>query len=298
VTGGVTVSIGIPFLNALPTLADAVRSVLAQTYRDWELLLVNDGSSDGSLELAQQIQDPRVRLLSDGVTRGLCHRLNQIAALARGKYLARMDADDLMHPRRLARQIEFLERNPRVDLLDTATYTIDECNQPLGVRGDKPLNCDPAAVLKQGLLIHPAVTGRTEWFRRHPYDPAFVRAEDLELWSRVSGSTVFGRLQEPLLFYRESWSGNLNNYLHSSRTVRKILRVYGPSTVGVYGTAVLIAKSYVKSWSYWVSTKLRVQGRLIRRRVRPLDAGEAAAAGAALYSILETPLPGVSRGPS
>jgi glycosyltransferase involved in cell wall biosynthesis len=293
VTGGVTVSIGIPFLNARPTLADAVRSVLAQTYPDWELLLVNDGSSDGSLELAQQIQDPRVRLVSDGVRRGLCHRLNQIAALARGKYLARMDADDLMHPRRLERQVEFLESNPRVDLLDSATYTIDEHNRPLGIRGDRPLNCDRGAVLRRGLLIHPAVTGRTDWFRTHPYDPAFVRAEDLELWNRVNGSTVFGRLPEPLFFYRESWSGNLNNYLRSARTVRKILRVYGPAAVGVWGTGLLIARSYMKSGVYWMCTKFRGQGRLIRRRVRPLDAGEEATAGAALRAILTTPLPGV-----
>ena len=105
---GVTVTIGIPFLNARRTLADAVRSVFAQTHGDWELLLVDDGSTDGSSDVVRQLLDPRVRLLADGVTLGLCARLNQIAAAARGAYLARMDADDLMHPERIARQLEHL----------------------------------------------------------------------------------------------------------------------------------------------------------------------------------------------
>src|SRR5438045_1632919 len=97
-TGNILVSIGISFQNARATLADAVRSVLAQTCRDWELLLVDDGSSDGSLELARRIEHPRIQVISDGVNQGLASRLNQIALLARGTYLARMDADDLMHP--------------------------------------------------------------------------------------------------------------------------------------------------------------------------------------------------------
>jgi len=79
---GATVTIGIPFLNARRTLADAVRSVFAQTHGDWELLLVDDGSTDGSSEVVRQLRDPRVRLLADGAQLGLCARLNQIAAAA------------------------------------------------------------------------------------------------------------------------------------------------------------------------------------------------------------------------
>jgi glycosyltransferase involved in cell wall biosynthesis len=287
----VSVSIGIPFLNAGPTLADAVRSVLAQTYGDWELLLVDDGSSDGSVEIARGVRDPRVRVVSDGVRRGLPDRLNQIAALARGRYLARMDADDLMHPERLERQVRFLDADPRVDLVDTATFTIDEHNEPLGVRGDRPLDCRPGAVLKWGLLLHPTVTGRTGWFRQNPYDPRFVRAEDHELWVRTCRKAVFGRLQEPLFFYRESLSGNLRNYLRTQQTARKILRVYGPAAVGHAATAVLVARSCLKSWTYRACTAMGRQGRLIRARTRPLTAAESAAARAALRTVLQTPLP-------
>jgi glycosyltransferase involved in cell wall biosynthesis len=291
VTRAVCVSVGIPFLNARATLADAVRSVLAQTWDDWELLLVDDGSSDGSVQVARAVQDPRVRVVCDGSHRGLTARLNQIAGLARGRYLARMDADDLMHPERLRRQVRFLEENPAVDLVDTAAVTIDEENEPLGVRGDRPLNTDPRAVLRSGLLLHPTVTGRAVWFRDHPYDVRFVRGEDHELWVRTCQNTSFARLTEPLFFYREALSGNLRNYLRSAESVRKVLRVYGPAVVGYGETALLLARSYLKSWTYWAYTKLGRQGRLIRARTRPLGADEAAAARAALSTILQTPLP-------
>src|SRR5688572_8039312 len=108
------VTVGIPFLNGKRTLVDAVRSVFAQTFTDWELILMDDGSTDGSADLVRGIDDPRVRLVSDGVNRGLCDRLNQIASLAQGRYLARMDADDLMHAQRLERQVAYLNRHADV----------------------------------------------------------------------------------------------------------------------------------------------------------------------------------------
>jgi glycosyltransferase involved in cell wall biosynthesis len=294
VTHTVAVSIGIPFFNARRTLADAVRSVLVQTLTDWELLLVDDGSTDGSLQLAQRIRDPRVRLISDGVNKGLCARLNQIAALARAPYLARMDADDLMHPERLQRQLQFLQANRHVDLLDGAVYTIDEHNRPLGLRGNRPLNRNPAAVLRYGMLVHPTVMGRAQWFRENPYDPAYLRAEDRELWNRVCGHTEVARLPEPLLFYRESPCGNLGNYLKTCQTMRKILRIYGPAVVGPWRTKLLLAGWHLRALSYRVCTRLGLQGRLIGRRNRPLTTAEVETADAALRWVLQTPVPGLA----
>ena len=106
------VSIGLPFFNAGRMLTAALQSIFAQSLEDWELILLDDGSSDKSLHLAASIQDLRVRLFSDGRNRGLSYRLNQSALLARGKYLARMDADDVMHPDRLRRQIGFCRSTP------------------------------------------------------------------------------------------------------------------------------------------------------------------------------------------
>jgi glycosyltransferase involved in cell wall biosynthesis len=296
---GVTVTIGLPFLNARRTLADAVRSVFAQTHGDWELLLVDDGSTDGSGDVVRALRDPRVRLLADGVRLGLCARLNQIAAAARGAYLARMDADDLMHPERIARQLEHLRANPDVDLVDTATVTVDDDLTPLGIRGEGPLDPRPEAVLRDGLLIHPTVTGRVEWFRGNPYDARFVRAEDRELWVRTCATSTFARLREPLFFYREAPAGNLANYLRTERTVRDVLRRYGPPLVGAARTRRLVVRSRLKSMAYLLSTRLGVQGRLIRRRNRPLEPAEAGEARRILTEIWRTAVPGLEGdGPS
>src|SRR5215213_10701604 len=257
------VSIGISFYNNELTLADAIRSVFAQNFQDWELILVNDGSSDGSLKIAQAVDDPRVRVVSDVVNKGLAVRLNQIAALARGEYIARMDADDLMHPERLARQIQYLDADPTVDLIGTGTYTIDRANNPIGVRGvDALIDIKPQVELSHGTTIHPTVTGRTSWFHRNPYNEAlaYLRAEDLELWCRTHSSSVSAKLHEPLHFYREGdvvgekAVAYLRNYLRTCRSNRNILATYGPSTVGWPRTLLLILKSYVKGMIYSIFT--------------------------------------------
>jgi glycosyltransferase involved in cell wall biosynthesis len=293
VSDRVSVSIGIPFLNARPYLADAVRSVFAQTHDDWELLLVDDGSSDGSVDIVRRLDDPRVRVLSDGHHRGLCARLNQIASLVQGAYLARMDADDLMHPERLGRQIAFLRANPGVDVVDTATFTVDDDLTPLGIRGYAPLDPRAEVVLQDGLLIHPTVMGRVEWFRRNPYDPLYVRAEDRELWSRTYATTTFARLCEPLFFYREGPAGNLGNYLRTEETVRAVLHRYGPPLVGGWRTGRLVMRSRLKSIAYRLATAVGRQDRLIRRRNRPLTVAEAEEGRHVLSAIRNTPVPGL-----
>jgi glycosyltransferase involved in cell wall biosynthesis len=293
VSDRVSVSIGIPFLNARPYLADAVRSVFAQTHDDWELLLVDDGSSDGSVDVVRHLDDPRVRVLSDGHHRGLCARLNQIASLAEGAYLARMDADDLMHPERVERQIGFLRANPSVDVIDTATFTVDDDLTPLGIRGDHPLDPRAEVVLRNGLLIHPTVMGRVEWFRSNPYDPMYVRAEDRELWSRTCATTTFARLCEPLFFYRECPAGNLRNYLSTERTVRAVLHRYGPPLVGGRRTRLLVMRSRLKSMAYRLATALGQQDRLIRRRNRPLTAAEIREGRRILSTIRNTSVSGL-----
>jgi glycosyltransferase involved in cell wall biosynthesis len=278
-----------------------VRSVFAQTHHDWELLLIDDGSTDGSIEVVRHLDDPRVRVVADGSHRGLCARLNQIAAMARGTYLARMDADDVMHPERIERQLALLRADATVDVVDTATFTVDDDLRPLGIRGEGPLDARPEAVLRDGLLIHPTVMGRAEWFRRHPYDPVFVRAEDRELWIRTCATTRFARLCQPLFFYREGPAGNLGNYLRTERTVRDVLRRYGPPLVGARRTRLLVMRSRLKAMTYRLGTELGVQGRLISRRNRRLGAAEVREGSRVLAEVLATRVSGLENevaGPS
>ena len=287
------VTIGLPFHNCEATLADAIRSVFAQTDRDWELVLVDDGSTDNSLEIARRVRDPRVVVVSDGVNRGLPHRLNQIAAWSLRRYLARMDGDDLMHPDRLSRQREFLRSRPDVDAVGSTAFIIGSSNEVTGRRGDARFDPSPSAVLEHGLFIHPTVMGRRDWFLRHPYDPRFVRAEDRELWCRTAATSRFGRIDHPLLFYREPDHVNLRNYLQSCATDREILRVYGPGLVGAVRTRALIARSHLKAGCYRTASLAGRTGLLLRRRSRLLSGTDYEAAAGTVARILTTPVPGL-----
>lgn len=243
-------TVGIPFRNAARTIEGAVRSVVAQSFEDLELLLVDDGSHDDSLVLARGVRDARVSVIADGLQLGLPARLNQIARLARGEYLARMDADDLMHPDRLRRQVEALDADQTLDVTGTATYTMDAAGVVTGMRGLARVETSSAAVLARRLFIHPTVAGRTAWFRRHPYDGRFVRAEDRELWCRTVDVSHFAPVAEPLYFYRKGGTGALGKYIESCRTDRAIYRRYGPAAAGSVWTARHLVTSHLKAAAY------------------------------------------------
>ena len=291
--GNARVTIGLPFHNAERSLGDAVRSVFAQTLADWRLLLVDDGSNDRSLEIASEIREPRVYVLSDGANRGLAQRLNQIARLAETEFVARMDADDLMHPDRLRRQISFFEEFPHTDVVGTATYTIDAYSRPLGRRGDRPVDARINSVLKRAMLIHPTVMARSAWLRANPYSVEYPRAEDYELWCRVCRHTRIANIAAPLLFYREGVPINLRAYLQTCQSSRRIVRRYGPRTIGATATAGLIVKSALKGFVYRLARPRCLQFALLRRRNAPLTVEEQAAASRIIASILATPVPGL-----
>ena len=194
------VTIGIPFYNADFFFDTAIRSVLKQTYTNWKLILVDDGSTDNSLTIAKKYEslDFRISVFSDGLNRNLAYRLNQISILADTKYLARMDADDIMHPERIQKQVEILEKHPNIDVLGTNAYVIDDENKITGVRRNIENKIE-----KTSSFIHPSIMGKTSWFRENKYDEKMLRSQDAELWYRTKEKSVFYTTREPLLFYRE-----------------------------------------------------------------------------------------------
>ena len=111
------VSILLPFFNAEQTLGPAIRSIIQQSYPHWELILIDDGSTDHSLEKAKRFDDSRIKIVADGRNLKLPRRLNQGVKISRGRYIARMDADDVTYPDRIETQLQFLERNPQIDVV-------------------------------------------------------------------------------------------------------------------------------------------------------------------------------------
>ncbi len=288
------VTVGLPFLNCAATLRDAIRSVFAQTRGDWELILVDDGSTDASGRIAAAVSDARVRVVSDGVNRGLVHRLNQIATLARAPYLCRMDADDVMHPRRLEAQLAFLAAHPDVDVVGSRSFSIDDDGLVRGLRiaATQEDVASPALVLAAARLLHPSVMGRTAWFLANPYSPRFVRAEDHELWCRTLPHSRFAVVGEPLLYYREPSRPRVGSYVQSCRTDREIYRVYGPAIVGRTGTAANIVRSFAKEAAYRVAAGIGLTGWLAARHALPLAAHDRNRAVAVLERVRRTAVPG------
>jgi len=267
------VTIGLPFYNDHLTLELAIKSVFAQTYKNWELILVDDGSTDGSLNIAKKITDKRVRLISDGKNKGLIFRLNQIASLAKGKYLARMDADDLMEPKRIEKQIEYLINNPNIDLVDTAAYSIYRDGVAKGKRGLEDINLEAKQIIKHAMLLHASVVGKTSWFVKNPYDKEYVRAEDYELWCRTFRYSKFGRIKEPLYIVREG-KINVRNYLKSSKTIRKIVKKYGPGILSFFdlNRTLFILRS--KEFAYWLFSIFNMHHILVNTRNKKLTPDE------------------------
>lgn len=261
------ITIGLPFYNNESTLMLAIQSILNQTITNWKLILINDGSVDSSTSIAQRFasKDSRVLYIDDTQNRGLIYRLNQIADLTETKYLARMDADDIMMPDRLEKQLHFLVLNPDVDLLDTALYTIDESCNPVGLRGNCEISTNKVEIIKSTMLNHATIVGKTSWFRFNKYDPIYLRAEDYELWVRTHQRSNFRRLKVPLYIVREG-RVNIQNYVKSMNTLRIIFSNYGPGILSVSQLKKEILKTYCKSGLYIIAGIFNCQHKLSQRR--------------------------------
>ncbi|MEI8597180.1 glycosyltransferase family A protein [Vibrio sp. M60_M31a] len=127
-------TIGIPFYNPGEYFFDSIKSILLQSFNDFELILIDDGSSDDSLTVAKSFSDPRIVVVSDNLNLGLPARLNQIVNLSRGEYIARMDADDLVSLERLVKQVQFLDENPDIDIVSTGICSISNNCEFMSVR--------------------------------------------------------------------------------------------------------------------------------------------------------------------
>jgi hypothetical protein len=197
-----TVSVIMPAYNAERFLAEAIDSVLAQTYPDWELLLLNDGSTDGTRAVAQQFADPRIRLVDNSDNLGLTRTLNRGIELAQGRYLARLDADDVAYPARLATQVTLMEQRPAVALCGTWADEIDAAGKPVGAMQLAVADAEiPALMLFHNCFYHSTVMLRAS-YARQLYDPAFPIQEDYEFWVRLGQQAPLALLPQRLVGYR------------------------------------------------------------------------------------------------
>ena len=197
------ISVILPVYNGEKYLREAIESVLHQTYSDFEFLIIDDCSTDSTSQIIQQYKDKRILHIQNSQNFGVAFSLNRGIQAARGKYIARMDADDVSVNDRFQRQLEALEANQELDILGTQVILMDETlSYPVG-QTQYPVTHSEIVwqFLFNNAIAHPTVMGKREVFLQK-YDEKSVAVEDYELWTRLVGDVIFGNLTQPLLLYR------------------------------------------------------------------------------------------------
>lgn len=199
------VSIIMPVYNGAHYLNDAIDSILHQTFIDFELVIINDGSTDKSESIVLSYEDERIRYLKNECNKGICFTLNRGVSIAQGKYVARMDCDDISNVRRLEKQVCFLENNLSVGIVGCDLEIFGD-----GIEKNRYFHfVHTSEDCKAGLLFdtcfaHPAVMFRRSIVAQHKlyYDEEYRGLEDFELWWRMADYCDFANLPEALLYYR------------------------------------------------------------------------------------------------
>ncbi len=218
------VSVIIPAYNAMRYLPKTLDSVLQQTFADFEVLIINDGSSDTIIEWGAKIADTRVQLITQS-NQGVSAARNTGIALAQGEYIAFLDADDLWESTHLEKQASYLDNYPTIGVVYTWTQLIDECDRATGRIFASHAN----GMIWQELLEKDVIsTGSSAMVRRccldsvGGFDTELAHAEDLELWLRIAQRYQIGVIKEPLTMYRQhpdNTTKNREKMLHGLRMV-------------------------------------------------------------------------------
>ncbi len=197
------VSVVLPVFNAAPYVVEALTSITTQDYAGpLEIIVLDDASADGSGDLVAALGDARVRVVRSEENRGIVYQLNHGFALARGKYIVRMDADDIALPGRIARQVGYMQAHPQVvacgtwmEVFGRQNFVWQSPTTPAGLR---------LLALKNSPLAHPTVILRRQVLVEHhlSYQQEYLYVEDYELWNRLAEVGELATLPEVLLRYR------------------------------------------------------------------------------------------------
>ncbi len=197
------VSVLMPAFNAEKHIAQAIESILQQNFADFELIILNDGSTDRTSQIISQFQDPRIQTIELVSNQGLVKARNQLVAAARGTYIAFLDADDIAMPNRLMSQVAFL-RSDTADICGSAHYSLYEGSGRMKASKQRYSDADIRALITVASpLCNPSVMGKSEIFKRFPYPAGKDYAEDYSLWADLAlAGYRFANLKEKLITYR------------------------------------------------------------------------------------------------
>lgn len=196
------VTVLMPVYNGEAHLSEAIESVLNQSFTDFEFLIINDGSTDRSVDIIKTYRDPRIRLVENERNFGLVDTLNRGIDLARGELIARMDCDDVCVPERLSKQVAFMKQHPEVGICGSwiEYFMGKELVMKFPAQHEEIIQAFPS----YNPMAHPTVMIRAEILksRRLYYDSDYRHVEDYELWTRLAAVTCCANLPEVLVRYR------------------------------------------------------------------------------------------------
>ena len=215
------ISVVMSVYNDRDYLAIAIESILNQTFTDFEFLIIDDGSSDGSKEIIKNYasKDKRIKFIKNPENLGLATSLNKLIKLSRGEYIARMDADDESFPERFEKQINYFNKFPETDVLGTGAIIIDNKNKILE-RKKMPNSYDKfyKNLFYNTCFIHPSVMARKRFYLpNNLYKEEFLRSEDWYIWADNFGKFKYSNLDEYLLKYRSNNSSSPNGLYWSMK---------------------------------------------------------------------------------
>lgn len=197
------ISVIMAVFNSEHHLNWAIESILNQTYHNFEFIIINDGSTDNCKNIILSYSDSRIKLVNNPKNLGLIHSLNTGVALSNGKYIARMDADDISYPERFQHQIDYLESNPNVDLVSCKAIVFFDSDNILGTLPFLDIHEKICKQPWRGFFMpHPTWMGKSEWFQRFQY-PQVLRAEDQALLLNAYSTSCFASLDKILLGYKQ-----------------------------------------------------------------------------------------------
>jgi len=265
------VSVIMSMRNSALTVDVAVRSVIMQTLQDWELIVIDDGSSDQSSAIVKGFGDDRIRLVREAQSAGLAARLNQAVALARGEFLARMDADDICFPERLSQQVARLREDPQLDLIGCSALVFTSRGELIG---EMPASLDHREIVARPFtgfpLPHPTWCGRVNWFRNNPYDGKLRYAEDQDLLLRSFRHSRFGGLDRVLLGYRQDQLA-LRKLIPGRVTFARSAWRNGMATGSVFPALGGISNHVVKGVADVATLALGFNRQMQSRRFKPVS---------------------------
>jgi len=218
------ITVIMPVYNGEKYLKEAINSILNQTYTDFELLLINDASTDDTERIINSYKDHRIIYIKNEINLGLIKTLNKGLDLARGEFIARMDADDIALPARFEKQVSVLQNNPEIGVCGTWFTPLIDGLKKKTIQHPQDSESIKIHLLGYCTMGHPTIMLRKKVISNLRYDNDYQAAEDYELWTRLSRITKLYNIQESLLQYRfhDTNISVLENSIQSENT-RKII---------------------------------------------------------------------------